>query len=148
MNTQSRNHTAGNPVPPAESSTFRASSTMPSDLRLEDLQDFQPPRTYIAEQVYNVPDPLVSHLYFAPPRPQPQSLPAPTATGSPNANLVSLFESHALPHGLGDRSSMAGPSMAGWWNCCRDRNLNNPDLCAGRCTTCGHMKCPNCRAAR
>ena len=144
MTTHSRNYTASNPAPVAESSTSRASSTMPSDLHLEDLQDFQPPRTYIAEQVYNVSDPVFPDLDFAPPRPQPQSLPPPTATGSPNANVVSLFESHALTHGLGDRSSMAGPSMDRWWYCCRDRNLNNPDLCAGRCTTCGHTKCPSC----
>ncbi|KAL4775813.1 hypothetical protein BDW60DRAFT_179164 [Aspergillus nidulans var. acristatus] len=37
-----------------------------------------------------------------------------------------------------------GHTMAGWWNCCRCRNMNNPDLCGGRCTVCGHIKDQTC----
>ena len=30
------------------------------------------------------------------------------------------------------------PSMSGWWKCCQCQNINNPALCAGKCTLCGH----------
>lgn len=41
----------------------------------------------------------------------------------------------------------ARPSMAGWWYCCRCNHLNNPALCGGRCTVCGHGKDDYCRPA-
>ncbi|KAL3430329.1 hypothetical protein BDV09DRAFT_25460 [Aspergillus tetrazonus] len=34
--------------------------------------------------------------------------------------------------------------MAGWWKCCRCDNMNNPALCGGRCTICGHIKDDSC----
>ena len=38
-----------------------------------------------------------------------------------------------------------GWRLPGWWYCCRDRSLNNPSLCEGRCLTCGHVRCTSCR---
>jgi hypothetical protein len=32
-----------------------------------------------------------------------------------------------------------------WWICSACKNMNNPDLTAGRCSVCGHMKCADCR---
>ncbi|CAF9919541.1 MAG: hypothetical protein HETSPECPRED_004030 [Heterodermia speciosa] len=64
---------------------------MPGALRLEDLQDFPPPRTYIAEQVYNVPSPTVLYLDLAPSPTQSHALPPSTTTGSPNAYFVLLW---------------------------------------------------------
>lgn len=151
MHTSCSIYTASNPAPTTCSSTSRASIAMPGALRLEDLQDFPPPRTYIAEQVYNVPSPTVLYLDLAPSPTQSHALPPSTTTGSPNAYFVSLFEPRALPRGggnRGDRSTMAGPSMAGWWYCCHDNNLNNPDLCGERCTTCGHGICASCSVLR
>lgn len=40
------------------------------------------------------------------------------------------------------------PSMAGWWKCCKDGNLNNPVLSPVKCTTDGHMKCGSCTKYR
>ena len=42
---------------------------------------------------------------------------------------------------------MEAPSMAGWWFCHCCNHLNNPRLCAGRCTICGHDKCGTCAPA-
>ena len=157
MQANCSNCTYHKPSLTAEPSTYRDSGTMLNAWYLENRQDFQPPRTYIAEQVYNVSGPIVPYLDFAPSHPQPQSHPPSTSPASHtpstatvfrDAIVVSLSESRALPRGLGDRSTMAGHPMSGWWYCCRDNNLNNPILCGGRCTTCGHVKCDECRAAR
>lgn len=46
---------------------------------------------------------------------------------------------------------LSHPDMAGWWYCCQgpnDSHLNNPTLSSGRCTICGHTRCPSCRRAR
>ncbi len=44
-----------------------------------------------------------------------------------------------------DAQCRSRPSMRGWWICCGCRNLNNPALCGGRCTVCGHPgPCPSC----
>jgi hypothetical protein len=40
------------------------------------------------------------------------------------------------------------PSMAGWWTCSVCGSMNNPELSDGRCTTCNHRKCRDCRACR
>ncbi len=43
-----------------------------------------------------------------------------------------------------DAQCRSRPPMAGWWYCCRCSNLNNPDLCGGRCI-CGHTgPCERC----
>ncbi|KAL4734433.1 hypothetical protein BDV11DRAFT_174782 [Aspergillus similis] len=34
--------------------------------------------------------------------------------------------------------------MSAWWKCSRCQNFNNPELCGGRCTVCGHIKCAEC----
>lgn len=34
--------------------------------------------------------------------------------------------------------------MTGWWLCHECRNFNNPALCGGRCTICGHVTCASC----
>ena len=121
---------------------------MPITFRAEQAQSLRlSPRRYLAVQMYETPVPTTPYTAFAPPSPQNQSLPPSTAQNNQNAHDVSLVEPRTLPRGRGDRSTMAGPPMVGWWYCCNDGNLNNPALCGGRCTTCGHVKCDYCRAA-
>ena len=42
------------------------------------------------------------------------------------------------------RRTTGGYSSVGWWYCCHDNNLNNPVICHGKCSTCGHVKCSAC----
>lgn len=53
-----------------------------------------------------------------------------------------------VPYGKGVRPSSRPVSVAGWWTCHKCGNMNNPELCAGRCTVCNHTKCHQCRAIR
>lgn len=131
--------------PAADSSTSKAGGAMPSTYRTEQAQGL--PETYLAVRMYEAPVPTIPYPAFPSSSSPNQSLPPSTAPQYPNANPVSLFEPRTLPRGRGDRSTMAVPPMAGWWYCCCDHSLNNPALCAGRCTTCGHVKCDGCRPA-
>lgn len=36
------------------------------------------------------------------------------------------------------------PDMRGWWKCCQDGFVNNPELCPVLCATGDHRKCRNC----
>jgi hypothetical protein len=40
------------------------------------------------------------------------------------------------------------PSTRGWWYCSECRNLNNPELTSGRCTSCTHIRCASCTPVR
>jgi hypothetical protein len=36
------------------------------------------------------------------------------------------------------------PPTRGWWRCSECRNVNNPALSSGVCTSCNHQKCKYC----
>ncbi len=42
--------------------------------------------------------------------------------------------------------NLTQPSMTGWWMCCISwcKQLNNPALTSGHCSSCEHKKCSSC----
>lgn len=60
-------------------------------------------------------------------------------TTNTNARSRSSLKLSSRPH---------RPSPRGWWRCSECRNVNNPDLTSGRCTSCNHIKCASCVAVR
>lgn len=54
--------------------------------------------------------------------------------------------SSARDGGGGGRSGVGfpRPPTHGWWRCCQDGHVNNPDLCPVMCVTDGHRKCSKC----
>jgi hypothetical protein len=70
----------------------------------------------------------------------PRTVPSMAPRGTKSARARSLYQP-ALR--LSTR-----PPRTGWWICSACKNMNNPDLADGRCTSCGHWKCRECRVYR